>query len=289
MRHLLGVLALSLVLCGAAHAEPMDGSQTSRPTSIREGPWAADAASLNAAWEVRDWPRLELLLANLRPKFRVRYGEASPPYAESMMLEGLMLYETNRGEAALSRILEAGRLYELALGPNHRDVAIAWHTYADAVIDVRGDGALDEASTYYRRAYEIRRQALGDSAIETVAVGTALANTQRRRAIRDNDESMFADAEAIALRGTTAALPEHGVDYLNAWEALSNVLLAQGRAVDAEAALGGALARTPWGQDETNPLRAGLLSLLADTLEAQGRHAEAAALRAQRDGSGEPI
>lgn len=289
MRLAVCMAALALALSGCAHAELTGGSNPSRPISISEGPWAADAADLNAAWEVRDWPRLERLLANLRPKFLARYGEASPPFAESVMLEGLMLYETDRGEAALPRILEAGRLYEAALGSNHRDVAIAWHSYADALIDVRGDSGLNDAAIYYRRAYDIRRHVLGENTVETVAVGTALANTQRRRALRDDDGQMLLDAEAVASRVTAAALPEHGVDYINAWEALLAVLLSQGRPVDAEALLRGALARVSADLDDNASLRSELLSLLADTLDAQGRVGEAAALRSQRHGGGEPI
>jgi tetratricopeptide (TPR) repeat protein len=272
MRKLIAALTTCALVLGATTAAfAQEALETWETASPRTGPWAEDVAALTEAYEEEDWIRLRSMLDATGPRFADLYGQASPAYAEYLSLRGLLEFESENEEASLRYFRQAAQRFEEALGPEHRDVAIAFHTYADALMETRPNKSALEAEHLYRRAFNIRTRILGAGAIETVAVGNRLAETMAQRAASGNNRLLAAQAEYIARNVAAAARPEYGVDYTNAHIILAEILVQQGRLQEAEATLRRALQTVP-----TMELR----EALAGMLDAQGRAQEGAALRA---------
>lgn len=279
-RLLAAALAAALLWTPPAGAQQQAALETWEPASIRAGPWAGDIAKLTGAYQAGDWVLLERSLRRFRPAFAERYGEASPAYAETLMLEGLMLYETDRAEASLPLIAESARRYEEALH-EHRDVAIALHTYGDVLLNTRGDAALAEIADAYSRAYAIRAQVLAQDAVETVAVGTALTSTLLRRYALEHDRALLARAEALAREVLERSNASHGFDYVKALTTCADVLIARGDYAGAEPLLRRAADSMAYvAPDRIADAAVRIYPPLIDALERQGKIGEAAAMRA---------
>lgn len=274
--------SIAMVLAACATTPAHENLQSWEAQSARSGPWAPDVLRLNKAYTEQDWGRLRELIEQLRPEFRTRYGEASPSFAEATTLEGLMLFEENRDQEALPVLLRAAELYEAALGPDHRDVAIALHTYADAVIELQGDNGLEEAERTYRRVVQIRTRLR--LVPERIAANTELVRTLTRHGVRDGDDAILAEAEQLGLANAHAGADgaRDAEDYAGAWEVYVAAASARQRYAEAEANLRAELAAQPArGRQFTDYAEYQLTQMLVTLLEVQGRDEEAKEVRRQ--------
>ncbi len=188
VRATLATFALfALVSCSPRGDFPEYPDTTSH--TAHNGPWAEAIAPLEAAYDRRDDVEVNRLVAQLGAEFRDVYGEDSVPYAEITMYAALQLYREHRDEASLPYFRDALQHYRAALGSEHQDVAVALHTYGDALISARGASAAAEAEPLYREAYTIRFSTLGAADIQTLGVAEEVFDAMSMQVGGPNDQS----------------------------------------------------------------------------------------------------
>jgi hypothetical protein len=111
-----------------------------------------------------------------------RGGSNSVRLADLYMAYGVKLYEEwmNRHDdlllqASRDRIYASIPRYRAAFGPNHPEVALALHSFADVDIELNGEASAT-AEMALREALQIRRDALGADNAETKATEGRLAS-----------------------------------------------------------------------------------------------------------------
>lgn len=127
--------------------------------------------------------RFEQLLA----ADEARYGRNSVQVADLLTAFGVELYSEGfeddnqaASQASLNYLREAIPHYRKAFSPEHPEVAVALHSFADADISLHGGRLTPEAETALEEALRIRRAALGPDDPETRATEIKLAHARRK-------------------------------------------------------------------------------------------------------------
>lgn len=215
--------ALGLTACAPKGEVPEYPTSVSR--SAHEGPWAPALAPLEAAYSENNNAEADRLVAELESQFRSTYGEDSTPYAEVRTYAALRLYDDDKVEDSLPVFRDALAHYRAALG-RHPDVALALHTYADALVEAHGDAAAPEAESLYREAYAIRLASLGPAHIETIAAGSGIHDAIMRQTRLDGSNRERADQYVDELLETTeAAAPLELMSRMMVVDTLTDIAL----------------------------------------------------------------
>ena len=118
----------------------------------------------------------ETEFSRLRSIADARYGSNSVRIADLRTAFGVELYYEGRTaddpallRAARRHLHEAIASYRTAFGPDHPEVAVALHSFADIDIELHGGHATPQAKDALREALQIRRAALGLRNHETLA------------------------------------------------------------------------------------------------------------------------
>jgi hypothetical protein len=116
---------------------------------------------------------------------KARYGPDSVQVADLLTAFGVELnsegFEDDNQEAtevSLHYLREAIPHYRKAFGPDHPEVAVALHSFADADRALHGGRLTPEAEAALKEALRIRRAALGPDNPETRATEIALAHAR---------------------------------------------------------------------------------------------------------------
>jgi tetratricopeptide (TPR) repeat protein len=149
----------------------------------------------------------------LLARTRAARGARSVKVADLIEAFGVGLYSLSEGasdrlrDAAIPYLEAAIAAYREAFGPNHAEVAVALHSYADAQLQLHPDDPPESADAAYEEAYRIRLAALGPSNIETRA---ALQNLARLRSLpsRTQGDRGRIEATAALYRQLIANSPE---------------------------------------------------------------------------------
>lgn len=278
------VLALAVSLCtlGVAAAQNVDPLESWDAQTPRSGPWARDIARMNAAYELGDFETLAVLIERLKPKFAESYGVSSPAYAEAVMYEALLYWESGYLREATPLFREAARHYEAALG-EHRDVALAFTSYADALVEAFANARLLEAEDYYRRSLNIRRAVLPTDAVEQVSSRVDLARVILRRHKLTPSNAALAEARELTAEAVALATPAHDQDFAPANIMLAETLTQLGLQEEAEAVLRSALNRLSLAPSRQRWASSGdIEEALIENLSARGQTAQADLVRATR-------
>jgi hypothetical protein len=115
-----------------------------------------------------------------------RYGRDSVQAADLLEAFGVELYtlgsedgDQGSSQASLTYLREAILHYRKAFGPEHPEVAVALHSFADADIGLNGDRLTPEAQAALEEALRIRRGRLGPDNPETRATEVRLAHLRK--------------------------------------------------------------------------------------------------------------
>ncbi|HEY1607264.1 MAG TPA: tetratricopeptide repeat protein [Allosphingosinicella sp.] len=115
-----------------------------------------------------------------------RYGRDSVQVADLLTAFGVELYSLGfendnqaDSQASLNYLREAIPHYRKAFGPEHPEVAVALHSFADADINLNGGRLTPQAEGALEEALRIRRAALGPDNPETRATEARLARARK--------------------------------------------------------------------------------------------------------------
>lgn len=116
------------------------------------------------------------------------HGKGSVEEADLLTSFGVELFladidedDASDAQASLEYLKRAIPAYRAAFGPRHPEVAVALNSYADALLQVKGDAALQEGEAALEEAYSIRVAALGPDNGETKSNARHLARLRETK------------------------------------------------------------------------------------------------------------
>ncbi|HEV2746265.1 MAG TPA: tetratricopeptide repeat protein [Allosphingosinicella sp.] len=174
-----GILAMALAalagLCTQVPPETKDRLSPDKMERLVAGPMAAVREDGLAAGDA--------VFERLRAAEAARSGPAGVGVADLLTAYAVELYgewvsTEDRAllQASRDRLLAAITAYRAAFGPDHPEVAVALHSFADVDIPLNDGRATPQAEAALREALRIRRAALGPRHPETRAAEDRLAS-----------------------------------------------------------------------------------------------------------------
>ena len=161
---------------------------------------------------MRSVHRGDLLAGNMEfqrllARARLEHGEGSVEVADLLTSFGVLLYlegkqsdDQSLKAAAVEHLRPAIDAYRRAFGPRHAEVAVALHTYASALIQLRADDPPQEAERVLKEAYDMRAATLGKSNHETRAALLWLADLKGTPAWVSRDPAQLSQSVELFER-----------------------------------------------------------------------------------------
>lgn len=167
-----------------------------------------------------------------------RHGARSVEVADLLTSFGVQLHMLESGakeqqlDAAISYLARAVPAYRAAFGPDHPEVAVALHSYADLLDIASPEDPPAAADAALEEAYRIRTARLGRSDPETVSALMRLARLRGLPSRTRGERSRIEAAAELYRRVLQDRMPEDGFSHPEAIRFLLSGLYARNGLID---------------------------------------------------------